>query len=251
MFVMPDSVIPVSVMPVSSFTLYLIPHLNINVIPDSVMPESVISLSTFCYAKFPFPEKCYARFLFLVIPDSVIPVSVMPVSSFLLYLIPESEIHVIPDSVIPVSVISLSTFLLCLIPLYQVPLYSFPISKIIPDSVIPLSVIPKSVMPGSPPPAKPASCRPDLVMDLSLHNFSRLLRGHEVLAKISCKVIHFTTPSRNSKSLCQHKGLATYLGSSWTQLKPVAFFAEIFQTWTFSFPQPVSQVEGAWDCGTL
>ena len=152
MFVMPDSVIPVSVMPVSSFTLYLIPHLNINVIPDSVMPESVISLSTFCYAKFPFPEKCYARFLFLVIPDSVIPVSVMPVSSFLLYLIPESEIHVIPDSVIPVSVISLSTFLLCLIPLYQVPLYSFPISKIIPDSVIPLSVIPKSVMPGSPPP---------------------------------------------------------------------------------------------------
>ena len=108
------------------------------------MPDSIIFLSTFSHAKFPFPEKCYNRFLFLVIPDSVI-----NNSSFLLYLIPESEIPVILDSVIPVYFISLSAVFLCLIPLYQVLLYSFPNSKIIPDSLIPLSVIPKSVITGS------------------------------------------------------------------------------------------------------
>ena len=64
-----------------------------------------------CYARLPFPQKCYARFLFHVIPDSVIPDSVMTDSHFWLYLIQESSFVVITDSVMTDSVMLNSQFL--------------------------------------------------------------------------------------------------------------------------------------------
>ena len=73
---MPDSVIPLS-----TYMLYLIPEYNFHVIPDSVIPVSVITLSTSLL----YPIPLYPILLCLipfpyVIPDSVMPDSVIPES---------------------------------------------------------------------------------------------------------------------------------------------------------------------------
>ena len=75
-------VIPDSVIPLSTYTLYLIPDLNFHVIHDPVIPLSVITLSTSLLYLIPLYQILLCQFpvsnVIPVIPDSVMTGSPSP-----------------------------------------------------------------------------------------------------------------------------------------------------------------------------